>query len=211
MLYPVNLHIKGKHCVIVGGGETALRKVRSLLAAEAMVTVIAKSFLSEFAVLAETEPLTIKKQTFSAADVRETFIVICATDDETVNREAALSAKKAGALVNMAAPPLELSDIDLPAVSAVGDLLLAVSTGGRSPELAKRMKERLSGKMELYSEWLEIIAPYRERCKQCLKSSKERQSFWRLILSDEMFDLVENGELGKAEERIKNALDSFGA
>ena len=211
MLYPINLCLTGRACTVVGGGAVALRKVRRLLAAGATVTVAAPAVCEELATLIAAGQVRFSDMAAGLPDFCGSRLVICAAADTVVNAQAAATARAAGALVNMAAPPLELGDFELPAAEAEGDILLTVSTGGRSPELARRLRERLLNVAARYSEWLEVLAPYREGLKRKLTAPRERENFWRQVLDDRLLDLVEQGNFDEAEELIIHALDSIGS
>lgn len=137
------------------------------------------------------------------------FVVVCATDSPAVNREAALAAKAAGALVNMAAPPMELSDFSVPAKVVRGDLLLTVSTGGGCPELSRLLRRELErGIADTYGAWLERLAPLRQAlAKQADSAARER--FWRSVLDERLLTLVKQGRIDEAEAEVKNAIDRF--
>ena len=206
MFYPINLKLEKKTCLVVGGGKTAERKILRLLAAGADVTVVAPEISDEIKKLGETEQLRIEQREAQVKDVAGKLLVICATPDEKLNRDICAAAKAENALVNMAAPPLELSDFDLPAAADFGDLLVTYSTSSKCPELSRQLRQRYFGELDCYGRWLEILAPYRAGLKKRLGSSKACTEFWRRALNAEVMDLVAEGKLEDAEERIVNAL-----
>lgn len=210
MLFPLNLELKGRKCVVVGGGSVALRKTNSLLKAGALVTLVAPDIMPELAELAQNYPLALEKRAAKSEDFTGALLVFVATNDAETNEKAARAAKESGALVNMASEPLSLSDFSLPASMEEGELLLTVSTGGKSPALSRRIKERLAPRAKNYAALLEMVAPYREGAKTRFKDSRKNEAFWRQTLDEEFFQMVEQGNFDEAEERIINALNSFG-
>jgi len=209
VVYPVNLRLEGRRCAVVGGGHVALRRVRSLARAGAAVTVMAPDVLPELEVMASAGKIAWVVGPLAADMLAGFFVVVCATDSPAVNREAAQAAKQSGALVNMAAPPMELSDFSVPASVARGDLLLTVSTGGGSPELARLLRRELEhGFAATYGAWLERLAPLRRDLAQQADSAA-REKFWRSALDERLLTLVKQGRIDEAEAEVKNAIDRF--
>lgn len=205
--YPALLWLTGREAAVVGGGRVALHRIEGLLDAGVKVRVIAPEAIEEIVNLVVEGRVKWIKEPFATSMIRGVSIVVCATDCPDVNRRAAWAAKSMGALVNMAAPPLELSDFTVPATVRRGDLLLATSTGGACPELSRRLRGELESLAEIYAPWLEKLVPIREEIKERLDSSEARRAFWRDALSDEVMTLVREGKLEEAEARVKNAVD----
>ena len=213
MLYPLNIELKNRPCCVVGGGHVALRKVRALLAAEALVTVIAPQAIAGLEALYKAGQINWWQVEFrpdtNFAD--GTFLVICATDRPEINKMAAELAKKNGLIVNAPAQP-ELSDFFVPASLRRGELLITASTGGLSPALSRLIREELA---KIYPEslgiWLERLSALREEMKKELPDSLSREKFWRFALTKNVLDLVRTGHLGQAEAELRNAIDSFRA
>ncbi|MBR1553122.1 MAG: bifunctional precorrin-2 dehydrogenase/sirohydrochlorin ferrochelatase [Schwartzia sp.] len=205
--YPALLWLTGKRACVVGGGKIALHRVEGLLDAGVQVRVIAPEAVDEIVDLVAAGKIKWHKEPFAASMLQGVSIVVCATDDVDVNRRAAWAAKSMGALVNMAAPPLELSDFIVPASVRRDGLLLMASTGGACPELSRRLRGDLESLGDLYAPWLERLAPIREEMKEKLESSEERRAVWRDALSDEVMALVREGNLEEAEARVRNAVD----
>ncbi|MBR1885546.1 MAG: bifunctional precorrin-2 dehydrogenase/sirohydrochlorin ferrochelatase [Schwartzia sp.] len=205
--YPALLWLTGKRACVVGGGCVALHRAEALLEAGAQVNVVAPDAMDGIVDLVVEGRLKWYKESFSTSMLRGMSIVVCATDDPDVNRRAAWAAKSMGALVNMAAPPLELSDFAVPASVRRGDLVFAVSTGGACPELSRRLRGELDALGDIYAPWLERLVPVREEIKERLASSEERRAFWREALSEDVMALVRDGKLDEAEEQVRHAVD----
>lgn len=135
-LYPVSMRLEGRPCLVVGGGEVASRKVRGLLAAGARVRVVAPAYPRRPAGVAWT------RRRFRAADVRGAALVFACTDHPATNRRVAAVCGARAIPVNVADAP-ELCTFHVPAVVRRGPLLLAISTGGGSPALARRLRSRV--------------------------------------------------------------------
>jgi precorrin-2 dehydrogenase / sirohydrochlorin ferrochelatase len=209
-MYPINLSIKGRRCAVVGGGRVALRKIRTLLREDAVVIVIAPKITIELSTLYAEGKLVWLKEVYTKGRLRDFFIVICATDDAAVNAMAADEAKTAGALVNVVEPS-GLSNFTVPAQVRRGDLLLTVSTGGRSPAFSRQLRHELELSFgETYGVWLETLAGLRLEMKERLGTSHKREAFWRHALDTHLLELVKQGKFEKAEAEIRNAISSFG-
>ncbi len=208
MLYPINMELAGRSCVVLGGGPVALRKVCGLLEAEAKVTVISPALRPELAELVDGVHLRWVQRTYRQEDLDGCFLVVCATDREQVNREAALYAKAHGILVNAPAQP-PLSDFIVPAIVRRGKLLLSVSTGNISPAFSRLVRKRLEQDFpQAFGTWMERLQDIRQEVKGKLRDARARESFWRTAMDAHIFDLVKAGQLDQAEDELRNAIDS---
>ena len=205
-LYPINLNIDGKPCVVVGGGEVALRKIRGLLAASARVKVIAPEVCVEVEELARRGEISLTREKFSEELLDDEFILIAATDNPEVNQRAAAQAKNI--LVNVVEGTG--GNFNVPSTIRRGELLLTISTGAESPAFSKFVRLMLEEELgENFGEGLKIISRWRREIKRLLPNHKQRKIFWLNILTQETWLLLKSGELNKLEERINHALESF--
>ncbi len=127
---------------MVGGGQVALRKVRALLEYKASVEVISPEFCSELGQLAESGAIQILHREYRAGDLKGAVIAIAATDDSDINRRVAAEAQGKAVLVNVV-DDAESSDFILPSYVRRGDVTIAISTAGRSPALARKIRTKL--------------------------------------------------------------------
>lgn len=143
-LYPISLRLVGRSCLVVGGGDVAGRKVASLIAAGARVSVVAPRLGPLLADERGSGAASWEwwEREFQDGDAAGRLLVIVATDDAAINARAAAAARREGALVNVVDDPDEC-DFFVPAVVQRGPFQLAVSTGGVAPGLAGRLRERL--------------------------------------------------------------------
>ena len=206
--YPINLDIKNKSCVVVGGGEVAFRKIRDLLSAGANVKVIAPEICAGVEELFQRGKISLLRKNFSPDMLGDEIILIAATNNPEVNRQAAESAQSKKILVNVVDA---VGNFNVPSKIQRGDLLLTISTGGKSPAFSKFIREMLE--LELgknFGAGLEIISARRREVKKLLPDSQARKIFWQKILTQETWQLLKNGQLDKLEEKINYALESFG-
>ncbi len=192
--YPVFLRVAGRRCVVVGGGEVAERKVDALVAAGARVSVISPSLtagLQERLRRAEIEHIG---RTFRAGDLRRSFLAYAATDDETLHPLIAREAEEAGALLNVVDQP-EWCTFIVPSVARRGDLTVAVSTGGSSPALARRVREDIErGLGPEYERALDVLARLRAYLRAVAMSSAERQQILTRLVASDLLERVRNAD-----------------
>ena len=180
--YPVNLKIENKKCVVVGGGKVAERKIKLLLEKGALVTVISPKITLLIEKLWRETKISYLAVTYTSSPLKDAFLVIAASNDRTVNSRVAKDANQLGILVNVVDSPAESSFI-LPAILSRGDLTIAVSTAGKSPALARKIKEDLALiYCEEYGDLIEMIAQARERIKRKYPDPERRQQIWREIM-----------------------------
>jgi len=158
--YPIVLDLAGRRAVVVGGGRVALRKARALAEAGARVTAVAPQFLPAFAEDAHIERI---EAPYAAEHLEGAVLVIAATDEEAVNRRVADDARAAGVPVNVVDVPAEC-DFIVPAQVRRGDLVVAVTTGGAAPSLARRLRERLQEQFgPEWADYLKAVRAVREK------------------------------------------------
>ena len=207
-LYPINLDIENKFCVVVGGGEVALRKIRGLLAAGAKVKVIAPEICAGVEELFHSGKISLIREKFSAELLGDEIILIAATDNPAINQLAARAAQEKKILVNK----VEGADgnFNVPSKIMRGELLLTISTGANSPAFSKFVREMLEGELgENFGAGLEIISRRRREVQQLLSNHAERKIFWQKILTQETWKLLKDDNLEELEEKINHALKSF--
>ena len=161
--YPAFLDVNGRDCLVVGGGAVGTRKVRTLLECGARVTVISAGFSPELEELSAAGRVVLKSGSYRARDLEGKFLVIGATDDEDLNRRVSEDAARRNMLCNIADRPEACSFI-LPAIVSRGDLVIAISTSGKSPAFAKYLRRRLQKEFgPEYARFLEIMGAVRRR------------------------------------------------
>lgn len=213
MLYPLNLNLSHKACVIVGGGQVAERKAEGLLAAQACVTVIAPKVTPKLCRLAKERRLAWIEAPYKPGMLAalKPLLVFCTADSPAANRQAAEEAGAAGALVNAAAQP-EQSDFQVPSRIDRGGLLLTVATSGVSPAFSRLLRERLEYEYpESFALFLERLGMMRDEVKKLSGGSGVHQRIWRNALNQHVIDLVRAGQLDQAEEEIRHGIIDAGA
>ena len=203
--YPVSFKIRGIKCVVVGGGGVALRKVKALLECGAHLTVVSPKVSSEVLELAEGKAIRLIHRRYRTADLKNAAIVIAATDDRKVNRKVAGDAKKVRAWVNVVDDP-EPSDFIVPSVVRRGDLTIAISTGGMSPALARKIRTRLEDSFgEEYALLVSLVEEVRSTLRRRgIRVNAER---WQNALDlDFLAQLLRTGQKDKAKAVLMKKL-----
>ena len=188
--YPIVLNLSGRRAVVVGGGEVALRKARALADAGAEVRVVAPEFTAGFAEDGRFECLAAR---YEKRHLEGALVAVAATDDEAVNRCVAEDARSAGVLVNVVDRP-ELCDFIVPAQVRRGDLLIAISTGGAAPSLARRLRVRLEKEFgPEYETYLAVLREVREDLKQRNLAPEVRRRLFERLTEDDIVSAARGG------------------
>jgi len=204
--YPILLRLHGRRCVVVGGGKVAARKVKSLLECGATVKVIAPELTPELVRLAKNEKLQYIGRAYRKGDLKGALLVIGATDSEATNRRIWAEAAKQGMLVNIVDRP-ELCSFTLPARINRGPVTVAISTGGASPALARRLREILEEVIgPEFGKLADLMGALREEVKCAFPSEAERLLAWNNILNSDVLSLLRQGKLKEAKARAKACL-----
>ncbi len=204
--YPVNLDLRERRCVVVGGGRVAERKTLSLLEAGAAVTVVSPSLTPTLTDLAASGTVLQVPALFQEAHLAGAHLVIAATNDLAVNRVVAQLCRKQGILVNVAAPPEESSFI-VPSVVERGDLVIAVSTSGASPALSRSIRQELEKRYgPEYGLLLTRLADVRKRLQEEVGSETSRREVLEAIIGSDVLELLRKGELHEADQLINELL-----
>jgi precorrin-2 dehydrogenase / sirohydrochlorin ferrochelatase len=188
--YPLFLDITGRKCVVVGGGNVAERKVERLLACGARVEVVGKSLSPLLAAWNGEEKVVRRDADYEDSCLVGAFLVIGATDDEAVNGRIARDARALGIPVNIVDDPA-LCDFILPSIVERGDLTIAVSTDGRSPALAKKIRKELEAVYgPEYAILLEILGELRRNVIAGGRPSDENRVCFEAVISSEILDHI---------------------
>lgn len=200
-VYPVGLVVDGKRCVIVGGGRIATRRLTALLEAGADIQVIAPDASPEMASMAERGLITWHRRGFAPQDLDGAWLVLSATGNLQVDQEVARCATERRVWVASADDP-SASTASIPTVLRRGDLLLTLSTGGRSPALAAWLKDRLSEEFgPEYETLLDVMAEIREEQKALGLPTESLD--WRRALDSGILEDVRMGRIDAAKEAFR--------
>jgi precorrin-2 dehydrogenase/sirohydrochlorin ferrochelatase len=207
--YPVFLNLEGRKCLVAGGGQVALRKASALLEHGAEVTVISPRLCAGMRKLDVDGKIKVINRAYRPGDMKGACIAIVATSNRGVNLGAAGEAKKRGVPVNVVDDP-ELSDFIVPSIMRRGSLAIAVSTSGKSPALARKIRGRLEGEFgKEYAQLVLIIEEVRRQVKgQRLRVSS--RDWQETIDLDSMIALIRQGRGEEAGESLLERLKKCG-
>ena len=161
--YPIFLDVRNRHCLVVGGGSVGVRKTLTLLDCGAEVTVVSPKISRKLTELSKKEPLIIEKRPFKFSDLKDKFLVIGATDNQELNQQIHAESERLDILCNIADQP-EACNFILPSIVKKGDLVIAISTSGKSPAFAKKLRKDLEKQLgSEYAVFLELMGAIRKK------------------------------------------------
>ena len=204
-LLPIFLNIKNKKCVIVGGGEVAFRKATLLLRAGADLHIVAPLVSDELRKLRLDRDCTITLKIFEEADLNDAVLIVAATDDLEINERVSVIASKLNIPVNVVDQP-HLCSFIMPSIVDRSPIVVAISSGGTSPILTRKLKElnetMIPGRIDKLAE---LLGSFRGRVKTEIDDFSERIRFWENVLDSEIPELVYNGQ----DDEARSALDNW--
>jgi precorrin-2 dehydrogenase/sirohydrochlorin ferrochelatase len=192
--YPVNLDIQNRNCLVVGGGSVGTRKVTTLVNCGALVTVVSPEATDRLLEMAASGSIELKKRVFRPSDLDGIFLVVGATDDEELNREIHTNAERLGILCNIADRP-EACNFILPSIVNRGDLIIAISTSGKSPAFAKKLRKELEKKFgNEYAGLLELMGAIRKKLLSAKHEPEAHKHLFEQLLDRDLLVLVKEGK-----------------
>lgn len=205
--FPVFADLRNRLVVVIGGGEVALRKVEGLLAAGARVRVVAPELHRSLEELSAQGRVEIERREYRAGDLEGATLAVAATSEPEVNRAVADEAQSRHLLLNVVDFP-QLCSFIVPSVIRRDELTVAISTGGMSPALAKRMRQKLEETLvPEYGPFLRLLGTLRARVRQELPMPAQREAFWSEVVGSSAFDLFrtrgEQAALARIEEILR--------
>ncbi len=200
--YPIFLRVEERPCLVVGGGDVAARKVESLLAARARVTVVSPEATQRLRELAATAAIEWRQRVYEEGDLRGFFLAYAATSDDKLHESIYLQAEREGVLLNVVDRPQWCTFI-VPSIAQRGDLTVAVSTGGASPALARRVRldiERLLGPE--YERAVVLLARLREHLRRERRSFAERRQIFDRLLGSKLLESLRGGDAAAVDRLL---------
>ncbi|MEK6777475.1 MAG: bifunctional precorrin-2 dehydrogenase/sirohydrochlorin ferrochelatase [bacterium] len=204
--YPIFLDLQGERTLVIGGGRVAERKARSLLKSHAHVMVISPELTSGLRRLVQAGRIIHKQRKFISSDLNGVRLIICATNDTAVNRKAAGQAEKRGILYNVVDVP-ELCNFIVPSTVRRGDLTVAISTGGSSPALAKKIRREIETLIgPEYKAFLKLLRDIRPIIQREIPSKDRRMRAYGDVIESETLSLVRAGRIKEARQKVREIL-----
>ncbi|SRR5665647_65415 len=203
---PIFLKIKGRRCVVIGGGEVATRKVGMLLKAGGEIAVISPELDHELAELHEAGKISFHRGTFKPEQLDGACLVVAATDDKATNRAVSEAAQRRNIPVNVADSP-ELCSFTMPSIVDRSPIVIAISSGGVAPVLARLIRAKIETMIPAtYGRLAALAAEFRAQVKQRFASVQERRIFWEEVFQGPIAERVLSGQEAAAHEALQDIL-----
>ncbi len=200
--YPVNLNIKDRHCVVIGGGQVAARKLRALIECEAKITVVSPEVCSEVQEMEDRGDILIHQREFQPGDLTGAMVCIAATDNRTVQNMVRDEARKENCLLN-SIDDQTACDFQVPSKVRRGDLLLTVSTGGASPTLSKDIRIRLEEEFgPEYGRFIRFLGIVREQLLAVKSAKDDFSSVFHALVQDQYLSLITDQDWIELERNL---------
>lgn len=204
--YPINLKIEGKKVLVVGGGEVAFRKIKTLLSFNAEVHVVSPRAIPEIKALAGKGLIVFHSREYDRTFLEGMLLVISTTDNQKVNQMVARDAQAAGLPVNVADCP-ELCTFLVPAVVRRGPLTISISTGGKSPAVSAQIRRELENLYpEEYGTLLMYLGALRNRLLKEIPDAQKRREIFIKLSDPSLVKLIRGKDLTLLEEKINELL-----
>jgi len=204
--YPICLDLKGRPCVVVGGGRVSERKVLGLLSCSAQVSVISPTLTAELLRRHNEGSIVWIDREYRPGDLKQAFLVIAATDDKETQKQVYEEAAAHNLLLNVADVP-RLCNFILPATVRRGDLFISISTAGKSPALARKLRMELEKKFGVeYRALVDILGVIRPVILASGLAQSDNEQLFKQLLHDDMADWIRAGDWSRLENHFEKVL-----
>jgi len=204
---PIFMIIKGRRCVVIGGGEVATRKVTMLLKAGAAIDLISPDICLELADMAEQKAISYTQAIFSEEQLHGACLVVAATDDAEVNKAISLAAKALNIPVNVVDAP-DLCTFTMPSIVDRSPVVIAISSGGAAPVLARLIRARIETLIPAsYGRLASLAREFRDRVKARFATTQERRIFWEKVFQGAIAEMMFSGQEDSAREALSKTLN----
>ena len=208
---PIFINIRQRPCLVIGGGDIALRKINLLIKAQAKVDCLSPLFCEGIANLCKNGNVNLIDKSFEPDDIKDYAIIIASTDDSSVNSLISQLAKQAKIPVNVVDSP-KLSSFIMPSIVDRSPIIIAVSSAGKAPVLARLIRAKLETVIpSAYGNLAEIAGEYRQKVKNRFANIKDRRAFWESTFSGVIAEKVFSGRIDEAKNdidaKLKNAVE----
>lgn len=188
MLYPINLELKDINITIIGGGEVAYRKCKNFLAFSKRVRVVSPEFIDKFELIKSNVDLIYDE--YKEEYIKDSFIVVAGTNNKEINKKIGIYCRECGKLVNVV-DDIKLSNYTIPSYVKRGDLLISISTGGKSPSLSSKIKKELQEKYDdSYEEYINILGEIRKEIIKKYTNISERKKILNSLVNLTLEELI---------------------
>ncbi len=208
--YPIYIDIEDRAVLIVGGGAVCARKAETMMRYGARVTIVSPEITEEIAAWEQSGVLAVHRKMYMESDLEGASIVIASTDDPCVNARVARDCRRRRIPVNVV-DVTHLCEFIVPAIIEKGSIQIAISTGGKSPALARTLKEDLQRTIgPEYAEVNDLLGTLRKSAKKVLPTDIDRKRFFDGIIAAGLLDLLREGRRREAFEAVSRACEAEG-
>jgi precorrin-2 dehydrogenase/sirohydrochlorin ferrochelatase len=204
--YPVHLNIENRNCLVVGGGGVGTRKVITLLECGARVTVVSLEFSGKLRELAASGDIILAQRSYRSEDLNGIFLVIGATNDMKLNRKISHDAEKFNTLCNIADRP-EVCNFILPSIVRREDLVITISTSGKSPAMAKKLRRALENQYgEEYGKLLRLMGAIRKKLLRQAHEPEAHKPLFEQLINSDLIEMIQKAETAKIDSLLLEVL-----
>lgn len=208
--YPIYIDIEDRAVLIVGGGAVCARKAETMMRYGGRVTIVSPEITDEIAAWESDGALDVRRKMYEESDLDGASIVIASTDDQCVNARVARDCRRRRIPVNVV-DVTHLCEFIVPAIIEKGSIQIAISTGGKSPALARTLKEDMQRMIgPEYAEVNDLLGTLRKSAKSVLPTDVDRKRFFDGIIAAGVLDLLREGRRREAFEAVARACQSEG-
>ncbi len=203
---PIFFNIKNRHCVVIGGGDVATRKVTMLLKASAAITLYSPDICHELLAMAEAGSIKHVASHFEPSQLAGACMVIAATDDETVNIAVSVAAKAQNIPVNVVDAP-DLCTFTMGSIIDRSPVVIAISSEGNAPVLARYIRAKIETMLPAtYGRIADIAGEFRDKVKEKFATTQARRIFWEGVLQGSFVERVLSGQEQAAREQLADLI-----
>ena len=204
--YPVHLDINNRNCLVVGGGGVGTRKVKTLLDCGARVMVISRTVSQQLRDLATAGEIKLEERSYQSEDLNEMFLVIGATDDGKLNKQISRDADRLNTLCNIADRP-EVCNFILPSIVHREDLVITISTSGKSPALAKKLRKSLENQIgKEYGTLVHLLGAIRKKLLQLDHEPEAHKPLFEQLINSDLIAMIQESEVEKIDSLLLEVL-----
>jgi precorrin-2 dehydrogenase/sirohydrochlorin ferrochelatase len=204
--YPIQLNIQNRPCLVVGGGSVGTRKVDTLLKCGADVTVVSREVSARVAELATAGNIVLKNRDYRSSDLDGKVLVIGATDNERLNRRISRDAQSRQVPCNIVDRPAVCSFI-LPSIVQRGDLMITISTSGKSPALAKHLRKRLEREFgDEYARMLTLMGAVRRKLLRQEHAPEAHKPLFEALIEADLVTMIRDRRIEDIDQLLLEVL-----
>lgn len=193
--YPVHLDINNRKVLVVGGGGVGTRKVQTLLDCGARVTVVSREVSAKLQALAASGDINLEQRSYRSQDLKGMFLVIGATNDMNLNRQVSNDAEQLNTLCNIADRP-EVCNFILPSIVRRDDLVITISTSGKSPAMAKKLRRALENQYgEEYGTLLHLLGAIRKKLLRQAHEPEAHKPLFEQLINSDLLEMIQRGKI----------------